>query len=242
MVRNPIQEYRKGHRRLEDKSNEPQAQPGTVAVPSGASMLPLPAPTLSHVTDDHFDSEEESTSLHSSAASAMVAASARSLGKAVVRSTRGILVDIPLAATEGMRAVPKLWGEEVGKHDHVSDFHSGVTVAGRSFYDGFTSAVKGVFLRTYEGKRDGGPLGAIKGLSQGTVGLVTKTSSAAAGLVAYPAQGISQSIRATIRGDTRRRIIQARWNEGEWTVDSGSWMKDESSIIQDFEGLIGRRR
>ncbi|KAI0156335.1 hypothetical protein BJ166DRAFT_467827 [Pestalotiopsis sp. NC0098] len=245
VVRKPIQYYRRERKQVEVVAPDEGASAGAVAIPSGAAMLPL-------VDTDSLrpasKSSLESTSARSSKsaksaskASGAASASAHSMGSAVARATRGVFVDIPLAATEGMRAVPQLWGEDVARHEHVRDVRSGVCVAGRSFYGGITGAVKGVFLRTYEAKRREGAVGALKGLTQGSVGLVTKTGSAVTGLVSYPAQGVAKSIRARMRGEARRRITDARWREGEWLLDGGGWHRDTSSVLHDFEGLKGRR-
>ncbi|KAI0110383.1 UDP-glucose,sterol transferase [Nemania sp. FL0031] len=232
VVRKPIQHYRRGRMQEQDVVQVIRAD-GAAAIPSGATMLPLVDLDTQAVPEANTDKQH---------VSGTVAASAHSMGTAVARTTCGVLVDIPLAVTEGMRAVPQLWGEKVEEHERIHDFRSGVSVAGRSFYEGITGAVKGVFLRTYEAKKREGATGVLKGLSQGSVGLVTKTGSAVTGLVTYPAQGISKSIRAKIKSETRRRIIQARWREGEWLIKSGEWTKDVSSILQDFEGLKGRSR
>ncbi|ETS85123.1 hypothetical protein PFICI_03148 [Pestalotiopsis fici W106-1] len=268
MVRRPIQEYRRERSEPEVDGPSDATTKGTVAIPSGAAMLPLvdtdtilmstekslakkssnrlealPEQSLKSASKTSLETTSQSSLKSSnshSKASAAASASAHSMGNAVARATRGVFVDIPLAATEGMRAVPQLWGEEVEKHEHIHDLRSGVSVAGRSFVGGITGAIKGVFMRTYEAKRKEGAIGAIKGLSQGSVGLVTKTSSAVTGLVTYPAQGISKSIRARIRGEARRRVTQARWRECEWLLESGEWNKDTSSVLHDFEGLKGR--
>ncbi|KAJ8129752.1 hypothetical protein O1611_g3876 [Lasiodiplodia mahajangana] len=268
VVRKPIQYHRRGRVQEQDVVQVLEVSPGTTAVPSGAAMLPLVDTDAQEIPKDNTKeqhtshlgppskqsldsnsnrslatvSESSSKTPSTSKVSGAVAASAHSIGTAAARTTRGTLVDIPLAITEGMRAVPELWGERVEEHERIHDFRSGVSVAGRSFYEGITGAVKGVFLRTYEAKKREGATGVLKGLSQGSVGLVTKTGSAITGLVTYPAQGISKSIRAKIKGETKRRIIQARWREGEWLIESGSWTKDVTSVLQDFEGLKGRSR
>lgn len=268
MVRKPIQYYRRERKQVEVVAPDEGASAGAVAIPSGAAMLPLVDTDVLLAADKsgrkqdsvHLNTQPqeslrpasksslESTSARSSKsaksaskASGAASASAHSMGSAVARATRGVFVDIPLAATEGMRAVPQLWGEDVARHEHVRDVRSGVCVAGRSFYGGITGAVKGVFLRTYEAKRREGAVGALKGLTQGSVGLVTKTGSAVTGLVSYPAQGVAKSIRARMRGEARRRITDARWREGEWLLDGGGWHRDTSSVLHDFEGLKGRR-
>ncbi|KAH8202230.1 hypothetical protein TruAng_003607 [Truncatella angustata] len=227
IIRKPIEEYHRHNPR--DVGKAMQSDGVVPAVPSGVAMLPLDnAGVLAKSKEDRTADYHERKSLDNqdqakrSAAAAMISASAHGAGKVVVRTTRGVLVDIPLAATEGLRAVPQLWGEQVERHEHIEGFRSGVGVAGRSF-------------------KEGGAMGAVKGLSQGAVGLATKSSSAVVGLATYPAQGVSKSIRARARAETQRRITQARWREGEWLVESGKWKLDETSIVQDFQGLKGKR-
>lgn len=45
--------------------------------------------------------------------------------------TKGTLVSFPLAIAEGLRNTPKLYGDEVKKHEPVTDSKSGVVVAGK---------------------------------------------------------------------------------------------------------------
>ena len=40
------------------------------------------------------------------------------------------MVDMPLAVTEGIRAIPKLYGDEVGGHEDIVDWKSGLRFAG----------------------------------------------------------------------------------------------------------------
>jgi hypothetical protein len=65
-------------------------------------------------------------------AAAMVAASAKIIGKFHASLFKGTMVDIPLAVAEGMRAAPKLYGEEVQDHENVTDWKSGARVAGKA--------------------------------------------------------------------------------------------------------------
>ncbi|KAI0868294.1 UDP-glucose,sterol transferase [Hypoxylon argillaceum] len=230
VVRKPIQYRQREHWQEKAVVQTIKADTSVTVAPGGAAMFPL-------------SSKLSSQALRSaSKANGAIAASANSMGSVVTRTTRGVLVDIPLAVTEGMRAVPGLWGEKVEEHEPIHDLRSGVSVAGRSFYEGITGAARGVFLRTYEAKKREGATGVLKGLTQGSVGLVTKTGSAITGLVAYPAQGISKSIQARIKGETRRRVVQARWREGEWLLEGGRWTKDVTSVLHDFDGLKGRPR
>ncbi|KAM0286499.1 hypothetical protein ACHAQH_000926 [Verticillium albo-atrum] len=170
--------------------------------------------------------------------STAVATSARA-GKIVTSVAKGVLVSIPLAATEGLRAVPRLYGEDVKRHADVRDFKSGAAVAGREFRDGIAGAATDIVTYTYRGKRDEGTLGVAKGLAKGVVSLATKTGAAVGGLVAYPVQGAYRGIRATVRSTTRESIEIAKRAEGDWLVEQESKASraDNAVIVADFESL-----
>lgn len=76
-------------------------------------------------------------------------------------------------------------------------------------------------------------------MGQGLVGLATKTSAAVLGLAAFPAQGLSRSIRAAAKCETKR----INWKEGEWLVTTREfWNQDYEAILENFEGLKGRKQ
>ncbi|KAG7053285.1 sterol glucosyltransferase [Colletotrichum scovillei] len=173
---------------------------------------------------------------------AMAAAAANGVGKLAGNATKGLLVDIPLAVTEGLRAVPNLYGEPVRKHDAVEGFRSGVSVAGKTFCQDMKGGLTDIFVHTYTGKKEQGALGAAKGLGKGVVSLVTKSTAATFGLVSYPAQGIYRSIWAASYADTRRSIEDEKLLEGDWMVSmSPGWKMDHAAIVEDFEGMKGTR-
>ncbi|OLN86655.1 Sterol 3-beta-glucosyltransferase UGT80B1-like protein 5 [Colletotrichum chlorophyti] len=171
-----------------------------------------------------------------------MAVAANGVGKLAGNATKGLLVDIPLAVTEGLRAVPNLYGEPVKKHDAVEDFRSGVSVAGKTFAHDMKGSITDIFVHTYKGKKEQGALGAAKGLGKGVVSLVTKSTAATFGLITYPAQGIYRSIWSATNGDTLRAIEDEKLLEGDWMVSmSPTWKMDHAAIIEDFEGLRGMR-
>ncbi|KAI0382707.1 glycosyltransferase family 1 protein [Hypomontagnella monticulosa] len=244
IVLKPIEEYRK--EQPESIPNKPDDQvpdnganrPMDAAVPSGTAMLPL-SDGFSQIS---IMESPEATSGPRSRARVIAVASASSVAKTLARTTRGLVVDIPVAATEGMRAVPQLWGEQVRPHAHVSDWRSGLDVGSYLFYRGIYEAMTGIFVSTFREKKAQGSVGVAKGLSKGTLGLVTKTTAAVTGLVAYPAQGVSRSIRSTVKSNARHAIMNARWDEGNWLIENDeSWKGDHSAILHDFEGLKGRK-
>lgn len=64
-------------------------------------------------------------------AGAMAMASAKSLGKLSGKGIKGLAVDVPLAAAEGFRNVPTMYGEQVRNHGNVTDWKSGAIVGGK---------------------------------------------------------------------------------------------------------------
>ncbi|KAH6628959.1 UDP-glucose,sterol transferase [Boeremia exigua] len=169
----------------------------------------------------------------------MAAASARGFGRLNMAFFRGCIVDIPLAAAEGFRAVPKLYGETVMDHGKVKDVKSGFDVAGRNFAHGMTDGFTGLFMQPYNEAKREGALGFAKGLGKGTVGFVTKTASATLGIVAYPGQGITKSIRHAARSETRKRIRDRKNSEGEYLTRQPGTGKDAVGLINAFKLLVG---
>lgn len=75
----------------------------------------------------------------------------------------------------------------------------------------------------------------MKGLGKGMVGLVTKTSSAVVGAVAYPGDGICKSIRYATHRSTRKEIRAQKLVEGEDAA-----RREESDV--DVQGMIAAFR
>lgn len=107
---------------------------------------------------------------------AAIGASAKGVGNFLGSYYKGILVDIPLATTEGLRAVPRLYGEDV-KDYAVKDWKSGAIAGGKNFAHGMTKGLTGIFTQPYKGGVEEGALGVAKGFAKGTLGLTTKMSS-----------------------------------------------------------------
>lgn len=158
----------------------------------------------------------------------------KSFGEFNGRMFQGMIVDLPLAAAEGFRAVPKLYGEEVQSHGEVTDALSGFSVAGKSFVSGMTDGLTGLYLKPMQGAKEEGALGFAKGAGKGIIGLTTKTTSAAIGIVAYPGQGISKSLVAPFKSSTRKAIMTQRRLVGEHTVLTAA-LRNE--VLRRFDDL-----
>ncbi|KAJ9134138.1 sterol glucosyltransferase protein [Pleurostoma richardsiae] len=228
---------------------EPTKSP---SAPSSISSTSLTAPSeksTGTAKTARLEAEQGNGRLES-----VAAASANSAGRFVASSAKGVLVDIPLSAAEGLRAVPRLYGGDVTAHGKITGFKSGVEVAGEVFGHGMYEALTDIVAYTYKGKREEGPRGVAKGLAKGMTSMVTKASAATIGLVAYPAKGLQRSIHARVKHGTRNSIEEAKKLEGEWLVQgegSGRGLEEEdgkglaqedyAALLADFETLRRRR-
>jgi hypothetical protein len=117
------------------------------------------------------DCNHTNNELHT--AGAMALASATSLGKVFVGLSQGVLVDILVAAVDGMRAIPQLHCHEVKDYGKVTDWKSGTLVAGKTFGHGIYEGFSDIFIQTYQGKRKEGATGVAKGLAKGLVSMTS---------------------------------------------------------------------
>lgn len=95
-----------------------------------------------------------------------------------------MVVDIPLAATEGLRAVPKIYGENIHSHGEVIDAANGFSVAGKSFVKVMMDSVISLCLKPMEGVNGEDSLGYAKAVGKGIFRLAAKTNSVAIDVVA----------------------------------------------------------
>ncbi|CAG8067607.1 unnamed protein product [Penicillium salamii] len=177
----------------------------------------------------------------SSHARQVALASAISLAKFLGRSSRGVFVEIPLAATEGMRAIPRLYGEKLHSNAPVQDWRSGMAVGWSGFTHGVYEGLTDIFVHTYRGKKKRGSLGVAEGLGKGLVSLAVKTGSATIGLVAYPNQGIYRSLRSAMRKGSAQQIDEARWAE-VWLLDTERAARvDVEALCSRYDDLLSTR-
>ncbi|RSL52796.1 hypothetical protein CEP53_007973 [Fusarium sp. AF-6] len=165
IVMKPIQAYQERQRTLQ--VNEAPSEPTSPHL----SPTPSQQGTLTRPHTSHGGSSGWST------AGAVATASASGVGGFFKSYGRGFYVDLPLAVTEGFRAVPKLYGEKVPENEPVHDWASGARVGGVNFVRGISEGFADLFVQPYKGGRDGGALGVAKGVGKGVVGMASKTAS-----------------------------------------------------------------
>ncbi|KAH7138489.1 hypothetical protein B0J11DRAFT_16631 [Dendryphion nanum] len=171
----------------------------------------------------------------------LAGASGMSIAMFAPKALKGMTVDIPLALTDGLKNIPRHYGETPRDHGPVTDFKSGATVAGKTFAWGFIDGLSDVVVKPYQGAQKDGMKGAAKGLGKGVVGLTTKTGAGMFGLFGYTSAGIAKSLRTAIYTKTRKRIAEARHTEGKWLMEKyedGS--AGTENILARFEGLRKR--
>ncbi|KAF2143369.1 glycosyltransferase family 1 protein [Aplosporella prunicola CBS 121167] len=215
---------------IERKPVPGQAGTGKAGQPIGADASSPTAPSTASSTASN------STNASRSRAAAMAAASATSLGSFFVHYAHGTLVSLPLAAADGLRAVPRLYGASVSPRAPITNWRSGVLVAGREFSTGMAAGLTDVFTEPVRGLRRGeGGVGVAKGLGKGVVALGAKTGAAAVGLVAYSGLGVARSLRGVFAGEVRRRVEGSVWGEGAWLVGVGVGVGD-GLVMEEGEG------
>lgn len=84
------------------------------------------------------------------------------------------LVVIPVAFTEGLRNVPRLYGEDVRDLGEVRDWKSGTTAGAKVVVYGIADGVSDMFVLPYQGGQRDGAKGAIKGFGKGVAGMTSK--------------------------------------------------------------------
>ncbi|GKZ46011.1 hypothetical protein AbraIFM66951_008895 [Aspergillus brasiliensis] len=243
MLYNPYKEYTSSRSLKPPISRTGSALSTTTMSPSSGSSSVLSEtsrrPSEPKRTETATNSKPHKNAL--ATAGNVVGASLKGFGKFTGAYFKGVIVDIPYAAAEGFRQVPRLYGDEPKQYGSVRDWKSGATMGGKNFVDGMTDGFKGLFTEPIKGAREEGALGAVKGFAKGTIGLATKVPSAGIGLVAYPFHGIVKTIEAAVRSKTGKAILLARLRDGYGMTQRIHMSEDEQQyLIQMFEALMDR--
>ncbi|KAJ5727467.1 hypothetical protein N7493_005287 [Penicillium malachiteum] len=145
----------------------------------------------------------------------MAVASAQASGRFLGKFVSGTMVDVPLAAAEGFRVLPGLFGGNVRDPGKVTDWKSGMLAGAKSFTIGMAESLVDPFYQPYKGARDGGAVGFAGGLFRGTFGVLAKMGHASTSLLAYPGQGIKRSFKATFFESTQKLIAASLHEDGQ---------------------------
>lgn len=162
--------------------------------------------------------------------------SASGVGGFFKHFSKGMLLDLPYAVTEGMRNAPNLYGGKAYNPGAVTDWKSGGVAAGKNFAHGIVEGIGGIVMEPIRGGKEGGAAGAAKGVGIGLLNMGTKVTSGAMGLVALPGQGLYQSARAMVKRKTMKSVMEARRAEGAYEVENGK-NEQRSTVVDMFDGM-----
>jgi hypothetical protein len=116
----------------------------------------------------------------------IAAASARAGGKFLGKSVSGVIVDVPLAASEGFRVLPSLYSDKVDRHQKVKAWKSGAMASAKGFAIGIGESLIDPFYQPYIGARDRGIRGFTGGIFKGTFGVNAKITHSKSSLQLFP--------------------------------------------------------
>lgn len=162
--------------------------------------------------------------------------SASGVGGFFKHFSKGMLLDLPYAVTEGMRNAPNLYGGKAYNPGAVTDWKSGGVAAGKNFAHGIVEGFGGIVMEPIRGGKEGGAAGAAKGVGIGLLNMGTKVTSGAMGLVALPGQGLYQSARALVKRKTMKSVMEARKAEGVYEVENGK-NEQRRTVVDIFDGM-----
>ncbi|KAH8749750.1 UDP-glucose,sterol transferase [Diaporthe sp. PMI_573] len=228
MVTKPMEEYHDEKRRRA-RELEKQERDG------GSSETSRDKSSDDRLSVTSASSGKSQGKKHPSMAGRVVGASAKSIGMIGPNSAKGMLVDIPLAMTEGLRSVTGHFGTQVRDHGRVTDAKSGAVVAGKTFAWGFVDGLSDLVMEPVRGAGKDGAVGAFKGIGKGAASLVAKSGAGMFGLFAYPSAGIAKSLRSAVYSGTRKTVAKERLVEGQWLMKGQA---GDAALDTDAEEII----
>jgi hypothetical protein len=233
MVTRPVEEYHEGKRR------QARAEALQKFVEKRQQALRnTPADKVS-IRTGRSGTSSRSANKQPSIGGNAAAAGAKSIGSLAPRALKGMVVDFPLALTEGLNAIPSHYGDNGRDNGKVTGIGSGFAVAGKTFAWGFVDGLSGLVTEPYKDVKKSGAKGLATGLGKGAVGLVTKSGAGMFGMFAYPASGIAKSLRSVTHTRSRKAVEAARRIEGDWMLHGASLVDGDriESVLDSFDHL-----
>lgn len=175
IVTKPYEEYMKAKASRADASGPIKDTSASRVSTNSESKLPTDSPDKRSLNKSLEEKTPGKTG--SQLAGAMAAASAKSFGNVLGHQSKGVLVDVPLAITDGLYAVPKLYGSEVREREKITNWKTGTAVAGKSFVFGLAEGMADIFVEPYKGGKKEGALGVVKGFGKGSLGFIAKSGA-----------------------------------------------------------------
>lgn len=104
--------------------------------------------------------------------------------------------------------------------------HSGLRAAGKELALGVYDGVTGVVVKPYQGAKEDGPVGFVKGVGKGVAGGLLKTNAATAGLVGFTLKGMHKEVRKkrdrkVMEKLRAARVMQGAMESNDWSAEKG---------------------
>ena len=142
-------------------------------------------------------------------------------------------MNVTMGLARGFRNAPRLYNDDtVRREEKVTDFASGLRIAGKEFGLGMFDGISGLVTQPLRGAEKEGAAGLMKGFGKGVGGLVLKGGAAVWSLPAYAMKGIDAEIRNRFSRSSINYIITSRVLEGEEQLLSASGEEQKDIIVR----------
>jgi hypothetical protein len=91
-------------------------------------------------------------------------------------------------------------------------------------------AVSDMVVKPYQGVREDGAKGAVKGIGKGMVNMTSKAGCAMFGVLVYHGAGVAKSLKPAEYSRTKQWIVKARHVGGTWFLEDGGLAVMNSDI------------
>ncbi|KAK3939702.1 glycosyltransferase family 28 domain-containing protein [Diplogelasinospora grovesii] len=151
----------------------------------------------------------------------------------IVDTSMKMPMNFCLGLARGFRNAPRLYNDEtVRPTEKVTDFASGLKVAGKEFGLGFYDGLAGLVTQPLKGAEKEGGMGLLKGFGKGLGGLVLKPAAAIWALPAYTMQGVHAEVRNIFSRSSQNYIITARVLQGKEDLQSSTVEEQRDILIR----------
>ncbi|OIW26165.1 UDP-Glycosyltransferase/glycogen phosphorylase [Coniochaeta ligniaria NRRL 30616] len=142
-------------------------------------------------------------------------------------------LNFTMGLARGFRNAPRLYNDDtVRREEKVTDFASGLRIAGKEFGLGMFDGISGLVTQPLKGAEKEGAAGLFKGFGKGVGGLVLKGGAAVWSLPAYTMKGIDAEIRNRFARSSINYIITSRVLEGKEQLRSASAEEQRDIIVR----------
>ncbi|KAK1832819.1 glycosyltransferase family 28 domain-containing protein [Podospora conica] len=142
-------------------------------------------------------------------------------------------MNVCMGLARGFRNAPRLYNDEsVRPTEKVTDFASGLRVAGKEFGLGFYDGLSGLVTHPLKGAEKEGGRGLLKGIGKGIGGLVLKPAAAIWALPAYTMQGVHAEVRNIFARSSTNYIIASRVAQGQGDLDASTTEEQKDILLR----------